>query len=172
MLFRSLGACDYVLCRKDGSYYDGRRPDSVEVGSIYDDLKRRDFTVNAIAVTEEGEIIDPHNGVEDLKARYLRCVGKAEERFTEDGLRILRALRFSLTKELKIDYDILPFLDEYDLFEPRMRGVSTERVYEELLKCFRFDTDKTLTLLLRFDDLRYWLFKEGKIWLKPTLEER
>jgi tRNA nucleotidyltransferase (CCA-adding enzyme) len=101
-----LGATDYVLCRKDGAYSDGRRPDSVEVGTIFDDLARRDFTVNAIAIdTETGALIDPHGGAQDLTARVLRCVGNPVDRFNEDRLRIFRAARFSLTKGLTVHLD-------------------------------------------------------------------
>ena len=93
----NMGACDYVLCRKDGAYYDGRRPESVEIGTIRDDLARRDFTVNAMAINEDGELIDPHGGKVDLLHKTLRCVGNAHERFSEDYLRMLRAIRFCIT---------------------------------------------------------------------------
>ncbi len=67
-------AADFVLCRKDGQYSDGRRPDSVSAGTLMDDLARRDFTVNAIAYDEETkEYIDPFNGKQDIKDKILRC---------------------------------------------------------------------------------------------------
>ena len=82
--------------RRDGIYLDGRRPEHVDfTGSIREDLSRRDFTVNAIAVNRRGEVLDPFGGRADLERRTLRAVGAAEERFREDGLRILRGLRFA-----------------------------------------------------------------------------
>jgi tRNA nucleotidyltransferase (CCA-adding enzyme) len=167
-----LGACDFVLCRKDGAYKDGRHPESVEVGTIYDDLARRDFTVNAIAKGEDGTILDPHEGTKDLKSWRLRCVGKAEDRFTEDGLRMLRAIRFGITKNLTLDHDIKTCLSNPTFFGPRMVGVSVERIREELHKCFAYSTTATLYWLRTYDLFSHYLFDGKKLWLKPTLEAR
>ena len=94
-----IGPADFVLCRKDGAYSDGRHPDRVEPGTLLDDLARRDFTMNAMAVDiENGKLYDPHDGRKDMEAETIRCVGVAEERFEEDALRILRAIRFAITK--------------------------------------------------------------------------
>ena len=87
-------AADFVLCRKDGHYSDGRRPDTVEIGTLYDDLARRDFTMNAIALDEDDNIIDPFDGRGDLHRGIIRCVGKATDRMREDSLRLIRAIRF------------------------------------------------------------------------------
>lgn len=82
--------------RKDGDYSDHRHPDSVEfVGNLTDDLSRRDFTINAMAADVSGKIIDLFGGKKDLKAKAIRCVGNPDERFQEDALRILRAMRFA-----------------------------------------------------------------------------
>lgn len=82
--------------RKDGYYSDGRHPDGVQFTcSLREDLARRDFTVNAMAMDAAGEVTDPFGGMEDLRNRRIRCVGVPRERFREDGLRIFRALRFS-----------------------------------------------------------------------------
>ncbi len=82
--------------RTDGDYSDHRHPDKVTfVSSLQEDLARRDFTINAMAYHPETGIMDYFSGQEDLKAGVIRCVGKAEQRFEEDGLRILRALRFA-----------------------------------------------------------------------------
>lgn len=166
-----LGACDFVLCRKDGSYSDGRRPDSVECGTIYDDLARRDFTVNALAIDEQGGLLDPHNGLTDIRTKTLRTVGKAEDRFTEDGLRLLRALRFAVTKEFVLDVAISDCLYNPEFFEPRLKGVSNERIREELGKMFKHSTPDTIRWFDHFLDFRDYLFS-GDIWLKPTLELR
>ena len=170
-----LGACDYVLCRKDGAYSDGRHPETVEVGSILDDLARRDFTMNAIAKAEDGTIIDPFDGRLHIKRCVIRCVGDAEKRFTEDGLRMLRALRFSITKGFILDSHILTCVMTPDFYRPRLRGVSTERIREELHKMFSYSTIATLMLFEdrpQLIDFRNYIIKQSGIWLKPTLEAR
>ena len=86
---------EVTTLRSEGSYGDGRRPDQVEFGqSIEDDLARRDFTINAMAIDSDGNLIDPFDGMSDLQAGVLRAVGEASERLGEDGLRIMRAYRF------------------------------------------------------------------------------
>ena len=92
--------------RTDGPYTDGRRPDYVRfTGSLREDLSRRDFTVNAMAYRVRTGLADPFCGVSDLDARLLRCVGKPERRFTEDALRILRAMRFSAVLGFSVEPD-------------------------------------------------------------------
>ncbi len=82
--------------RADGTYSDGRHPDAVRFSSsVTEDLARRDFTMNAVAYAECTGLIDPYGGAEDITRRVIRCVGDAEARFLEDGLRILRAVRFA-----------------------------------------------------------------------------
>lgn len=166
------GPADFTLCRRDGEYSDGRRPDSVEPGTLLDDLSRRDFTVNAMALDLDGELIDPFNGLTDLEDRTLSCVGSAEERFTEDALRALRALRFSITKNLVMDDDIQTALRS-EWLPPLMVNVSTERKRDELLKCFRHNTMITLALLQHATSyaLRKAVFTED-LWLEPTMKER
>lgn len=82
--------------RTDGVYWDHRRPEQVTfAGTLQEDLSRRDFTVNAMAMGRDGSLVDLFGGREDLQRRVIRCVGEPERRFTEDALRILRAVRFS-----------------------------------------------------------------------------
>ena len=89
------GTWEVTTLRSEGSYGDGRRPDMVEFGqNIEDDLARRDFTINAMAIDSDGSVIDPFGGVSDLREGVLRSVGIASERLGEDGLRIMRAYRF------------------------------------------------------------------------------
>jgi tRNA nucleotidyltransferase (CCA-adding enzyme) len=168
-LHPKMGAVDFVMCRKDGSYSDGRRPDAVESGTIFDDLARRDFTINAMAIDEEGNLLDPHGGQEDLNSKLIRCVGTASERFSEDSLRILRVIRFSITKGFDWDEEINVILNQPSLWLPKLESVSTQRVREELHKCFAFSTVRTLNVLR---DLPFaWtemFFNE--LWLKPTME--
>ena len=118
--------------RIDGSYADGRHPDYVTFTSDLSlDLSRRDFTVNAMAYSEKSGIIDLFGGQKDLENRVIRCVGSADERFSEDGLRILRALRFS---------SVLDFYPDSECAESviRLRSllakISRERIYVELTK--------------------------------------
>lgn len=130
-----LGGAHYEVTtlRGEASYSDGRRPDSIYyVREIHEDLARRDFTINAIAYDPLTDVlIDPFGGVRDLKDRILRAVGVASERFAEDGLRVLRAARFSATLELEIDpataQAIEPSLASY-------RKVSAERIRDEWIK--------------------------------------
>lgn len=168
----TLGACDFVLCRIDGAYADGRHPETVTVGTIYDDLARRDFTMNAIAKREDGRIIDPYHGVGDITAKRIIAVGLPSERFTEDGLRMLRAIRFAITKGFIIDYAIHVLLADETFFLPRLTGVSQERIREELHKCFLHDTLHTLQYLEWYSRLRVYLFHDSGLWLKPTVEQR
>lgn len=161
---------DFVLCRKDGAYSDGRRPDSVEPGTLFDDLARRDFTVNAMARAEDGSLVDPFSGQEDLAARVLRCVGSADERIAEDYLRALRAVRFSITKGFGFEPRLLEILATREVAEG-LSEVSVERRREELFKAFSFDTVKTFRLLelLGSDFLDACL--AGGVKLLPSLKK-
>jgi tRNA nucleotidyltransferase (CCA-adding enzyme) len=124
---------EVTTLRGETSYTDGRRPDSVYfVDDIKDDLARRDFTINAIAYDPlEDVLIDPFDGIRDLRARVLRAVGDPAVRFAEDGLRVLRAARFVATLNVELEPNteraIVPSLDSY-------RKVSAERIRDEWLK--------------------------------------
>jgi tRNA nucleotidyltransferase/poly(A) polymerase len=163
---------DFVLCRKEGTYTDGRRPDEVFVGTIYDDLARRDFTINAIAINmDTGEILDPYNGIKDIERGLIRCVGNPEARFKEDALRMVRALRFSVTKHMGIHESIARILrSEHNV--KLLRNVSEDRKKDELIKMFKYDTLSSLRLLESFPKLSEYLFEDGSLWLKPTNEIR
>lgn len=94
--------------RVDGKYEDGRHPSEVSfTASLAEDLKRRDFTVNAMAYNEKDGLIDLFDGAGDLKRGIIRCVGNAVERFSEDALRILRAFRFSAQLDFSIEEETL-----------------------------------------------------------------
>lgn len=162
------GGVDYVLCRKESFYSDGRRPDSVSIGTIQDDLARRDFTVNAIAEDEDGNVIDPFGGREDLEKGILCCVGLARERFSEDYLRMVRAVRFHITKGFEFDLDIGLCLLNKDMVI-KLKDISRERIYEELRKCFEHDTKKTLDFFRSFDTLESVIFGECGIKLEPKI---
>lgn len=165
----NLGAVDFVLCRKDGPSTDGRRPDFVEPGTIWDDLSRRDFTVNAMALTDDGELLDPHGGKDDLDKRLLRFVGEPSDRLAEDALRAFRALRFSITKELVMTFETRRAIQ--NLQPADFDAVATDRIRDELTKMFAKDTTMTLDLLVSHHaDLLDLAFSRG-IWLKPTNED-
>ena len=116
--------------RADGAYTDHRRPDGVSfVTSLREDLARRDFTVNAMACHPERGIADYFGGQEDLRAGLIRCVGEADERFNEDGLRILRALRFAARFRFAIETQTAAALRKNRAL---LRFIARERVLSEL----------------------------------------
>lgn len=118
--------------RIDGKYSDSRRPDSVEfTANLYEDLARRDFTINAIAMNSHGEISDPFGGAEDIKKQVIRCVGSPEKRFSEDALRIMRAVRFSAQLGFEIEHETAEAIHS---MKNRLKNISKERIREELDK--------------------------------------
>ena len=120
--------------RIDGEYSDNRRPDSIKfTSSLHEDLSRRDFTINAMAYNDEEGLIDPFHGYDDIKNRIIRCVGNPDDRFKEDGLRILRAWRFSCVLNFSIDLVTLDSMyKNIDLLD----NISKERIRDEFLKAF------------------------------------
>lgn len=123
---------DYVLCRKEGSYRDGRRPDRVEPGTLMDDLARRDFTVNAICKMPDGTYFDPFGGIRDLQKRILKPVGSVD-RLREDSLRIVRAVRFKIQKGLFYNEELGDFLQNTENYK-LMLNLPTARIMEEFKK--------------------------------------
>ncbi len=118
--------------RIDGSYADGRHPDKVTfTPELRLDLCRRDFTVNAMAYSENKGIIDLFGGKEDLENRIIRCVGSADERFNEDGLRILRAMRFASVLDFELDGECE---DSVRRLRHLLGRISRERIYTEMTK--------------------------------------
>lgn len=117
--------------RTEGGYSDSRHPDSVKfVSSLDEDLKRRDFTINALASDIlTGEIIDNHNGIEDLERKTIRAIGEAEERFTEDALRMLRACRFASKLGFTIEEKTLEAVKK---LHENILKISIERIKDEL----------------------------------------
>jgi tRNA nucleotidyltransferase (CCA-adding enzyme) len=162
---------DFVLCRKDGAYSDGRRPDSVAMGDIYDDLARRDFTMNAIAIAEDGKVIDPYDGISDIVREQIKCVGNPVDRFTEDSLRILRAIRFAITKKFHLHSDIIYALRNVSIVDG-LENVSQDRIREELNKCFKCDTLETLRYMEEFHLVREVVFSNKDMWLEATNKSR
>ncbi|MCL2628091.1 MAG: CCA tRNA nucleotidyltransferase [Oscillospiraceae bacterium] len=118
--------------RTDGEYNDARHPQSVEfVTDINKDLGRRDFTINAIAMSIDGEIVDPFGGINDINEKIIRCVGDPEKRFSEDALRMFRAFRFSAQLGFKIEKDTLSAIKAG---AANAANISAERIQAELGK--------------------------------------
>lgn len=161
---------DVVMARKEVGYVPGTRTPIVIPGTLYDDLERRDFTLNALAKDDKGNIIDFFNGMEDLKNRVLRTPLPTEITFNDDSLRILRSIRFSITKGFTIPSQMALVIERYNYGE-KMKVVSTERIREELYKCFKHDTLETLRILNEFPGLRNYIFSNSGLWLKPTMEQ-
>lgn len=126
------GAHEVTTYRIDGDYEDGRHPKEVTfTASLAEDLKRRDFTVNAMAYNEREGLVDLFGGMEDLQRKCIRCVGKAEERFEEDALRLLRALRFSAQLGFGIERGTYAAVCR---MAPSLSRISAERIAVELTK--------------------------------------
>ena len=116
--------------RKETNYSDGRHPDSViPAKTIEEDLARRDFTINAIAMKSPTELVDPFEGVEDISRRVIRCVGSPKDRFNEDKLRAMRAIRFASQLGFKIDSSVFEELKQVSLEQ-----ISKERIQVEFVK--------------------------------------
>ena len=123
--------------RKDSNYSDGRRPDKVEFGqSLEDDLLRRDFTINALAYNPEEGVIDYFRGRDDLSARVVRCIGCADNRFKEDALRMLRALRFAYKYYFDIEEETSKAINNN--YKNIIKCVSKERIHDELIKLLKY----------------------------------
>jgi tRNA nucleotidyltransferase (CCA-adding enzyme) len=136
------GQAEVTTFRVDGDYRDGRHPASVRfVRTLREDLSRRDFTVNAMAMDEAGSLTDLFGGRDDLARRLIRCVGEPETRFREDALRMLRAYRFSAQLGFEVEKDT-----EAAIFRcaGRTAALSRERVRDELQKTLLSDRPETV----------------------------
>ena len=145
---------EITTMRRDGAYRDNRHPESVMfTDRLEEDLSRRDFTVNAMAFTPSGTVIDPFDGQGDLASRTLRCVGDARVRFEEDALRILRLLRFASVLGFHVETETAAAARET---RELLRTVAAERVYAELNKLLC--GENVVEVLLTFPDvLGVWL---------------
>lgn len=119
---------------------------------------------------DTGEIIDYFGGLEDIKKKLLRTPLPPIVTFDDDPLRILRGIRFSITKRLRVSEDMWQAMKAYDYFD-KMPVVSEERIREELTKCFKCNSSLTLGWLSELTDLRDYIFKNTNLWLKPTSEK-
>lgn len=145
--------------RIDGKYEDGRHPKEVVfTPSLQEDLRRRDFTVNAMAYNEKAGLVDIFGGMKDIQSRMIRCVGNAEERFGEDALRILRAIRFSAQLGYEIEAKTQSAIGR---LAGNLKKISAERIQAELVKLMEsphpdylrtaYDLGVTSVILPEFD---------------------
>lgn len=164
------GVADFVMARKEIGYIDGTRKPKVIPGNLYDDLSRRDFTVNALARNpEDGTIIDYFNGLEDIKKKVLKTPLDPIITFNDDPLRILRGIRFCITKGFHFSSTCFNAILNYDY--SKMSVVSEQRIRDELYKMLKHDSRKTLEMLFGYlPSLKDYIFDNTNIWLKPTTE--
>jgi tRNA nucleotidyltransferase/poly(A) polymerase len=157
------GQWEVTTLRKEGTYGDGRRPDNVLFGDkIEDDLARRDFTINAMAIDENWNIIDIFDGEKDLQQNILRSVGNADERIAEDGLRIMRAFRFldgeGTIRTLDRDLE-LAIIENKNMLE----NVSNERIGDEIKKILSKNNSKEILAIMEKTGVLNCLFNELSI---------
>lgn len=128
----ALAVVEVTTFRSEAKYTDKRHPDEVRVArTIEEDLSRRDFTINALAMAPNGEITDPFGGKEDIENKRIRAVGKAEERFQEDALRMMRAVRLAITLEFQIEEKTREAIQKH---ATSLQFISKERIRDELVK--------------------------------------
>jgi tRNA nucleotidyltransferase (CCA-adding enzyme) len=135
---QTLALIEITPYRLESVYSDSRHPDKVEFSdNLGDDLKRRDFTVNALAYSPtKNELIDNHNGLKDIKDKVLRTVGNPEDRFGEDALRMLRAVRFAAELEFSIDSNVISAIN---VSAETLKKISRERIKDEFEKVVMSD---------------------------------
>ena len=151
----SLRVVEVTPFRKEGIYSDFRRPDKVHFdGTLKDDLLRRDFTMNAIAYdVAKGEMIDPYEGEADIKRKIIKTVGKPEDRFHEDALRVMRALRFAAELGFAIEKDTMDAVVD---FAHRLEKIAPERIRDEFVKIIMSDQPMAgIVLMQRIGVLKY-----------------
>lgn len=142
--------------RVDGKYSDNRHPDSVQyVSSLETDLARRDFTINAMAYNDDAGLIDPFGGASDIKKQTISCVRNPDDRFREDALRIMRALRFASVYGFSIDEDTARSIHQN---RSLLHNIAAERITEELSKLIC--GEGVLNVLLTFSDVMATIIPE------------
>jgi tRNA nucleotidyltransferase/poly(A) polymerase len=167
------GVADFVMARKEIGYIPDTRQPIVVPGTLYDDLERRDFTLNALAKDEDGSIIDYFDGKWALENKMLLTPLDSKVTMLDDPLRMLRAFRFSITKGFTISPRIWETLLMDSVVEKLEQVVSQERIRDEVYKMMKHDTLKTLELFERIriinPKILEIIFGKG-LWLKPTTE--
>lgn len=165
--------CDFSVARVDGHSTDGRRPDEVFVGTIEDDLRRRDFTMNAIArcgVDGSGGDLDPFGGIADIERRMLRFVGDPMERIVEDHLRVMRGFRFMVTKSFGPVHETSVALNSVEAAD-MLAQTSDERRQKELNKMIAHDPVATMRVLTSVASHTFDAMFAGRVRLHATLQD-
>ncbi len=153
--------------RTEGDYRDHRRPDSVTfVSDLITDLSRRDFTMNAIALSADGMIADPFDGVSDIAKRTIHCVGEPKLRFTEDALRMFRALRFSARLGFTIEYETMQAIEQC---APLAAELAPERVRDEIEKILLTTRPETMSAAISFGLMKKYISGAG--WKTPNFAD-
>ena len=136
--------------REDNIYLDNRHPVSIKyIKDLKTDLKRRDFTINAICMDKNGEIIDYLNGIKDLKQKVIKTINESNKSFTDDSLRIIRAIRFAVTLDFKLDITIIEAIKKTKKY---LKNISYERKKMELDKIFASrDAKKGIELIKKLE---------------------
>lgn len=167
------GVADFVMARKEIGYIPNTRQPIIVPGTLKDDLERRDFTLNALAKDEDGNIIDMFDGMWALENKLLLTPLDARDTMMDDPLRLLRAFRFSITKDFTISPRIMETCLMDGVIDKLEKVVSQERIRDEVYKMMKHDTIKTLELLSRVNTINpkiiNIMFGKG-MWLKPTTE--
>ena len=161
---------DFVMSRKEVGVIPGTRKPILELGTLEDDLMRRDFTVNSLCKDEDGKIIDLFEGVYDLRTKVLRTPLDPMITLLDDPLRMLRGLRFSITKGFIIDSKLWNSMLDSRVLDKLKEVVSHERMREEITKMMKHDTIKSLELLNKIPGLMEVVFSNG-MWLMPTTKK-
>ena len=162
---------DFVMARKEVGYIDGTRQPILELGTLEDDLTRRDFTLNALAKDLDGNIIDLFDGQTHLSQKVLITPLDPIKTFMDDPLRMVRALRFSITKGFDIHPTVWNAIFTPGLIDKLEEVVSQERIHGEVRKMMKHDTVKTLRLLSiidKKDSILMEIIFKGDMWLMPT----
>jgi len=165
---------DFVMARKEVGYILGTRKPILELGTLEDDLRRRDFTLNALAKDLDGTIVDLFEGRKHLEEGILVTPLNPVKTFFDDPLRMIRALRFSITKGFEIDSEVWDAMFEPGLIEHLNKVVSKERMQGEVSKMMKHDTVSTLRLLAKIDKIEPKLLEVmfgGDIWLLPSTKK-
>lgn len=160
-------SAEVTTFRTEGDYRDHRRPDSVTfVSDLITDLGRRDFSMNAIALSADGMLADPFDGVSDIEKRCIRCVGNPKLRFTEDALRMFRALRFSARLGFTIEYDTLSAIEECAELASEL---APERVRDEVEKILLTTRPETMSAAISFGLMKRYISGAG--WKTPNFAD-
>ena len=150
-----IGVVEVTPYRKESTYTDSRRPDTVEyTNDIVLDLSRRDFTMNAIAYDPVNDVlVDPYHGVGDIRVKLIKCVGEADKRFSEDGLRIMRMIRFSAQLDFSIESETLTSAMHNGKI---LEKIAKERIKDEFCKILMSpDAMKAFIYMSKIDILQY-----------------